>query len=70
MPHNSVTLIESYLVRLWRDSVNSPWRATVHKVRTRETCHFAHPEDLWAYFVAEMNQQAHAAVEPQPRGKR
>ena len=63
MPRNTAKLIESYLVRLWRDSATSPWRATVHNVRTRQTCHFANPEDLWTYLQAEMTEQDHVTAE-------
>jgi hypothetical protein len=45
---------ESYLVRLWRDSRHSGWRASLHKVRTGQIHHVARPETLWAFLQAEM----------------
>ena len=55
---------ESYLVRLWSDSRHSDWRASMHKVRTGQTRHFAQPEALWAFLQAEMARANERAVEP------
>lgn len=50
---------ESYLIRLWRDSDHSPWRASLHKIRTGELAYFASPEELWACLLAEMGNERH-----------
>ena len=50
---------ESYLVRLWRDSTHSPWRASLQKIRANKMAYFACPEDLWAYLQAEMTDECH-----------
>ena len=55
---------ESYLVRLWRDSRHSGWRASLQRVRTGQTHHFARPEALWAFLQAEMAKTDDPAVEP------
>jgi hypothetical protein len=55
---------ESYLVRLWRDSRHSGWRASLQQVRTGETRHFARPEALWAFLEAEMAGADERAPEP------
>ena len=55
---------ESYLVRLWRDSRHSGWRASLHKVRTGQTRYFARPEALWAFLQAEMARTNGLAAEP------
>jgi phage baseplate assembly protein gpV len=55
---------ESYLVRLWRDSRHSGWRASLHKVRTGQTRHFARPEALWAFLQAEMARADSGEAQP------
>ena len=55
---------ESYLVRLWRDSRHSGWRASLQQVRTGQLHHFARPEALWAFLQAEMAGTDGLAVEP------
>jgi hypothetical protein len=55
---------ESYLVRLWRDSRHSGWRASLQQVRTGQLHHFALPEALWAFLQAEMAGTDDPAVEP------
>ena len=55
---------ESYLVRLWRDSRHSGWRASLQQVRTGQTHHFARPEALWAFLQAEMAGTDDLAAEP------
>jgi Neuraminidase (sialidase) len=54
MTENDGARTESYLVRLWRDSRQSGWRASLQQVRTGQTHHFARPEALWAFLQAEM----------------
>ena len=48
------TRLESYLVRLWRDSSLGPRRASAQNIRTRQVTYFARPEELWAFLQAEM----------------
>lgn len=55
---------ESYLVRLWRNSRHSGWRASLQQVRTGETHHFARPEAVWAFLQAEMARANERAAEP------
>ena len=55
---------ESYLVRLWRNSRHSGWRASLQQVRTGQTHHFALPEALWAFLQAEMAGIDDLAAEP------
>ena len=55
---------ESYLVRLWRNSRHSGWRASLQQVRTGQTHHFARPEALWAFLQAEMAGTDGRAAEP------
>jgi hypothetical protein len=55
---------ESYLVRLWRNSRHSGWRASLQQVRTGQLHHFARPEALWAFLQAEMAGADERAAEP------
>jgi hypothetical protein len=55
---------ESYLVRLWRNSRHSGWRASLQQVRTGQLHHFARPEALWAFLQAEMTRTDERAPEP------
>jgi hypothetical protein len=55
---------ESYLLRLWRNSGHSGWRASLQQVRTGQTHHFARPEALWAFLQAEMAGADERAAEP------
>lgn len=45
---------QSYLLRLWRDTPQSVWRASVQSTATEELRHFATVEDLWAFLMAQM----------------
>ncbi len=40
---------QSYLVRLWRSSVDAPWRATARHVLTGEEWHFEDMERLFLF---------------------
>lgn len=51
------TIYHSYLVRLWRDSPHSPWRAQAACVQTQEVALFA---DLHALFAFLWTQAGHA----------
>ena len=64
MTENDEVRTESYLMRLWRDSRQSDWRASLQQVRTGQTHHFARPEALWAFLQAEMGGDDGRAVEP------
>ncbi len=48
-------LYQSYLLRLWRDSPQSPWRASLQSSATEELQHFLTAEDLWAFLKAQMS---------------
>lgn len=45
---------QSYLLRLWRDTPQSAWRASVQSAATEELQHFATVADLWAFLMAQM----------------
>jgi hypothetical protein len=44
---------KSYLVRIWRSSSQSPWRASVRVIQTGEQYQFARIENLFLFFSKE-----------------
>ncbi|MEP7355724.1 MAG: hypothetical protein ABI847_00630 [Anaerolineales bacterium] len=44
----------AYLIRLWRDGRQAPWRASVTHAATGEVQRFAAPELAWAYLQAKL----------------
>jgi hypothetical protein len=43
----------AYLLRLWQDSDQAPWRASAQCARTGEKFMFAKLEDLFAFLLAQ-----------------
>ena len=39
----------AYLVRLWQDGPNAPWRALTRNVLTQDEQHFASVEELFVF---------------------
>lgn len=52
----------AYLVRLWRDDRQQPWRAELVSPRTGEAVRFGTAEQLFSY----MQEQMAADVDPPP----
>ncbi|MEZ4866003.1 MAG: hypothetical protein R3C14_32105 [Caldilineaceae bacterium] len=48
---------QSYLLRLWRDTPNSPWRASLQSSATEALQHFATVDELWTFLMAQMAVQ-------------
>ena len=44
---------QSYLVRLWRDSLHAMWRASAQSVQTHEIVHFADLDALFIFLGAQ-----------------
>jgi hypothetical protein len=42
----------SYLLRLWREESQGPWRASLQSTATEQLYHFADLERLWAFIQA------------------
>jgi hypothetical protein len=45
----------AFLVRLWRDSPQEPWRASAKHVYSRREYHFASPEKLFLFLHQQMS---------------
>ncbi|RIK44387.1 MAG: hypothetical protein DCC55_02800 [Chloroflexi bacterium] len=53
----------AYLVRLWRDEAQEPWRASAQSVQSGELIRFATLEELFAFLEIHMpdsSQMSHA----------
>lgn len=44
----------AYLIRLWRDETQQPWRAELVSPHTGEAHRFATPEQLFSYVQQQM----------------
>jgi len=56
---------QAYLLRLWREGTQSPWRASLQSTSTEEMYHFATVEALFAFLdgrLKEPNDDAHARL--------
>jgi hypothetical protein len=49
-----VSSYTAYLVRMWQDNEQTPWRASAQCVRTGEKVYFASPESLCAFLLAQI----------------
>lgn len=45
---------QAYLIRLWRDSDQEPWRAMAKQVSTGREIHFDSPEKLFLFLHAQI----------------
>lgn len=49
--------VQSYLIRLWQDGENAPWRASATEVGTGQQHLFVSPEQLFSYLHKQTQQQ-------------
>ncbi|GIK56653.1 MAG: hypothetical protein BroJett015_23160 [Chloroflexota bacterium] len=54
---NPMTNYHAYLIRLWRDDEQQPWRAELVSPRSGEARHFATPEQAYAYLQQQLKPQ-------------
>lgn len=64
MNSQDVLLYQSYLLRLWRDNPQSPWRASLQSSATEELRHFATVDELWAFLMAQMGGKDDSSSPP------
>jgi hypothetical protein len=50
-------IYHSYLVRLWQDNAQAPWRASLQSVQTGETVRFGDLDALFAFLAAQTARQ-------------
>ena len=48
----------AYLIRIWRDTEKTPWRASVTHVETGEVHRFGSPDLAWEYLQARLKAGA------------
>ena len=54
---------QAYLLRLWREGTQTPWRASLQSTNSEEMYHFATLEALFAFLdgrLKEPNDDAHS----------
>lgn len=56
----------AYLLRLWRESPSSSWRAMLQDVATGERHGFAGLVTLWSFLRAEIEELTPCSGEPAP----
>jgi hypothetical protein len=54
MPSRAET--HSYLLRIWRDSVDTPWRASIVHIMTGEVVKFGDAHEIYAHLKRQMEQ--------------
>lgn len=57
-------LYRAYLVRLWRDEIHAPWRASAQSVQTGALARFATIEDLFAFLEVEATSNNASTATP------
>ncbi len=58
MNKNAESTYQSYLLRLWRDSPHSPWRASLQSTTTEQIHQFANVAQMWAFLMAQLELDA------------
>ncbi|MBW7881316.1 MAG: hypothetical protein H3C34_01535 [Caldilineaceae bacterium] len=48
-----------YLLRVWRNDSNEPWRVTVHRTGEKELQHFASLSEFYAAFWQRLSDSNH-----------
>jgi hypothetical protein len=56
----------AYLIRLWRDEAQQPWRAELVFPHTGEARRFATPEQMFTFMQQQMEGNAARAARPNP----
>ncbi len=56
-------IYHSYLVRIWREEPEMPWRASAQCVQTGETHRFATVEALFAFLTEQTGEQGAGGTE-------
>lgn len=51
---NPMSNYHAYLIRLWRDDEQQPWRAELVSPHSGEARHFATPEQAYAYLQQQL----------------
>lgn len=57
MSKQDASTYQSYLLRLWRDTPHSAWRASLQCTRTQAVQHFATVEACWVYLMAQIARE-------------
>ena len=55
---------QSYLLRLWRDGAEAPWRSSLQCTATDQLFHFAAVEDMLAFLTTQLAAGAGPCDDP------
>ncbi len=61
---HQIDTYSSFLVRLWQDAPDGPWRVSTQSVRTGEVMRFATIHDFYNFMRVEICQPARVAPLP------
>lgn len=64
MYNNEESTYQSYLLRLWRDSEHSPWRAALQSTATEQIYQFGDVGQMLAFLVAQLVVDVDANITP------
>jgi hypothetical protein len=56
-PQSSLYEQHAFLVRLWRNGPEEPWRASVKSVTHEQEIHFSSPENLFLFLHGQIAEQ-------------
>lgn len=56
----------SYLLRLWRDHRQAPWRASLESTRTGDVHRFGDLETMWTFLQAQLELKGEDPVSEAP----
>ncbi|MEZ4621058.1 MAG: hypothetical protein R2867_36920 [Caldilineaceae bacterium] len=57
----------SFLVRLWRETEQDQWRASLRSIQTNEERHFAHLEQLFLFLYMQTIDRTEQTFAHQPK---
>ncbi len=49
----SLTIYQSYLLRLWQEDGHAMWHCSAQSIQTKEVTHFADLDSLFTYLAAQ-----------------
>ncbi len=62
----------SYLLRVWRDDPQRPWRASLQSTHDEQLQHFTHLDAMFAHLLAQLESNStiasSAASKPETKG--
>lgn len=54
----------SYLLRMWRDHQDAPWRASLESTATGDVHRFGNVDGMWAFIQEQLELQSEDSASP------